>query len=848
MKTRLAPGGALDLAGEWRLRDDAGNVADCPMPVPGDVHSALLAAGIIPDPYYAENEEAVRWVGQTGWTLERRVNAAADWLDAPSIYLNADVLDTLCELRINGHVVGRTENRFRRHRFEVREFLRPGENHLSLCFRSAEEEMRTRAAALPYPVPFSTHGQKIPHWNLLRKPMCHAGWDWGIALPAVAVAGDLSLRATHHARIEHVCCRQHHDDDGGCRVEVRVEAHAPVAGDLAWRVEFDGVTHECTARMQSGANEFSTTLRVDHPRRWWPNGLGEQPLYDLRVTVGDESVDKRLGLRRLEIKNAPDAVGRPLTVCVNGVDVFCKGANWIPTDALPARQTADRARGLIRSAKAAHMNMLRVWGGGQYEDDAFYEACDEHGLLVWQDFMFACALYPAGDAFLDEVRREIVYQVKRLRDHACVALWCGDNENIGALTWFDEPRANRDRYLLDWDRLNTVRAEAARLADDTRLYWPSSPCAGPGDFSDTFHADGKGDMHYWAVWHEGKGFDAYHAVRPRFCSEFGYQSFPSLATVQTYCPPTERNITAPAMEFHQRNDAGNRRIVEMFTRYFRMPAGFAETLYLSQVQQAVAIKTAVEWWRTLRPECMGTLYWQLNDVWPVASWSSLEYGGKWKQLHHHARRFYAPVMACVIARGPGAAVELWTVNDLNAPGRGRGDGGTVDVRGRNPAHGAGRMSRCVPAARRSSNAGNPMHWPPRRPNAPGGSCRSRCAGRRDRRPSRTRTRIGSRSSNGARSPRRPWNVRRGEARSSCRATPRRFSCRWRWRRRASSSTTTASRCCRAVRANCAPVARSRRVRSPRCTWRGAVDARLFSATFFNCAQGRMPSFSLSLSS
>ena len=266
------------------------------------------------------------------------------------------------------------------------------------------------------------------------------------------------------------------------------------------------------------------------------------------------------------------------------------------------------------------------------------------------------------------MRREIVYQVKRLRDHACIALWCGDNENIGALTWFDEPRANRDRYLLDWDRLNTVRADAARLADDTRLYWPSSPCAGPGDFTDTFHADGKGDMHYWAVWHEGKGFDAYHAVRPRFCSEFGYQSFPSLATVQTYCPPTERNITAPAMEFHQRNDAGNRRIVEMFTRYFRMPAGFAETLYLSQVQQAVAIKTAVEWWRTLRPECMGTLYWQLNDVWPVASWSSLEYGGKWKQLHHHARRFYAPVMACVIARGPGAAVELWTVNDLNAPG------------------------------------------------------------------------------------------------------------------------------------------------------------------------------------
>ena len=660
MRTALPEGDILALEGDWRLRDAAGKV-DGVMPVPGDVHSALLAAGLIPDPYHADNEEAVQWVGEAEWTLERTVDVPPALLAAPSVYLHADTLDTLCDVTVNGHAAGTAGSRFRRHRWEVRPFLQPGANIVTLRFHSAPAAMRARAAALPYPVPCSTHGPKIPHWNLLRKPMCHAGWDWGPALQVVAVLGEISLRATRTARVEHVYTRQTFEGDERCRVEVFVEAYAPENATVAWRVECDGQTLDADARLTPGVNLLSASLWVDHPRRWWPHGAGEQPLYELRVTVGEETVVRRIGLRTLEIVTVPDRIGRPLTVRVNGTDIFCKGANWIPTDALPARQTPERTRALIAAARAAHMNILRVWGGGQYEDDAFYEACDEAGLLVWQDCMFACAMYPADGPFLEEVTRELEFQGKRLRDHPSLALWCGDNECVGALHWFEESRNNRDRYLLDWDRLNTARAAALARADPTRTYWPSSPCAGPGDFADTFHADGSGDMHYWAVWHEGKSFDAYYAVRPRFCSEFGYQSFPSLETVRTFCPPGELNVTAPAMEFHQRNDAGNRRIVEMFSRYFRLPVGFEQTLYLSQVQQAWAIKTAVEWWRTLRPECMGTIYWQLNDVWPGASWSSLEYGGKWKQLHHHARRFYAPVTACFLPRGE--AVELWTVND-----------------------------------------------------------------------------------------------------------------------------------------------------------------------------------------
>ena len=332
-----------------------------------------------------------------------------------------------------------------------------------------------------------------------------------------------------------------------------------------------------------------------------------------------------------------------MAVKVNGRELFMKGANWIPCDAFETRQTPARYRNLLESAAAANMNMIRLWGGGQFEHDAFYEICDELGLLVWHDHMFSCAVYPGDESFLAETELELSHQLRRLRDHASIALWCGDNECIGALNWFDETRRNIEFYKTELKKRHAAQDRMVGKYDPARMFWPSSPCAGPGNFADNWKNDSQGDMHNWQVWHANRPFDAYYAYRPRFCSEFGYQSFPSMEVAETFATREQILARAPEFEWHQKNPGGNRRIRETMARYFKEPKDVESELVLSQFQQAMAIKMGVEGWRAQRPRCMGTLYWQLNDNWPVASWSSIEYGGKWKPLHYTAKRFYAPV-------------------------------------------------------------------------------------------------------------------------------------------------------------------------------------------------------------
>ena len=375
-----------------------------------------------------------------------------------------------------------------------------------------------------------------------------------------------------------------------------------------------------------------------------------------------EKLTRRIGFRTVEVIVENDEVGRSMAFRVNGRDIFAKGANWIPVDAFPARQTPGVYRRLLTDAVRANMNMIRLWGGGQYENDAFYEICDELGLMIWHDMMFSCSLYPAREDFLAEVDAEIRHQIRRLEHHPAIVIWCGNNENLGALTWFPESRDNRDRYLVDYDRLNEgIIGRAVKELDPRRTWWPSSPSAGEGDYSDCWHDDTKGDMHYWSVWHEGKPFEAYYEVTPRFCSEFGFQSFPLLPGVASFTRDDDRNITSPVMRHHQKNSGGNTRILGTMARYFRMPADFADFLWLSQVQQAWAMRTAVDYWRSRRPVCMGALYWQLNDLWPVASWSGIEYSGSWKLLHYEAARFFAPVSLSLYKKD--GFVHLWGLND-----------------------------------------------------------------------------------------------------------------------------------------------------------------------------------------
>jgi len=661
--------GRIDLSGTWTLRRTAtGETVEAQ--VPGDTHSALLASGRIPDPYAGRNELDLQWIGREDWAYERTFDLEPGFPDGGLVYLDCGGLDTLAEVRINGKEAGRSGNMFVRRRFEVGGLLRRGANTIRIDFRSAEAAAAALAKGLPYELPYSVYPVQSPHRNLVRKVQCHAGWDWGPCLMVAGIRDFIALESVPHSRIEHVFTEQSHGK-GACSIRVHVETFSARAGRGQIAARLGEEERRCTVDLAPGTRVTSFDFEVRRPRLWWPNGYGEQPLYELVVTLDGQEVRKRLGLRTLELLNREDGRGLSMVFRVNGVDVFCKGANWIPCDSLPQRQTPQHMERLLESAADAHMNMLRVWGGGQYESDRFYDICDRLGLLVWQDMMFACGLYPATREFLASVEEEVRYQARRLRDHACLALWCGDNENVGALREHRACRENRDRYLVDYDRLNEgVIGRTLDAEDPTHAFWPSSPCAGRGDYSDNWHDDSRGDMHCWSVWHEGKSFDFYYGVQPRFCSEFGYQSFPSLATVRTYAPEGDWNVTSPVMEHHQRHPRGNANIVEMFTRYFRMPDGFPWFVYLSQVQQALAIKTAVEYWRSLRPHCMGALYWQLDDCWPVCSWSSLEYGGRWKLLHYAAKRFFQPVLVLAYRKTPDGPVEAWAVNDLTEPVQG----------------------------------------------------------------------------------------------------------------------------------------------------------------------------------
>ncbi len=642
----------LDLAGPWQLKSVDGEYA-CDYQVPGDVHSALIAAGIIPDPYIGRNEYDVRWVAEQDWIATREF----EWAGEGSWYLDIDYLDTVAEIKINSKSVLKADNCFRRYKPDVSKALKSGQNKIEIRFFSNGKEASKRQAKHPYYVPYAAQNCPIPDTNFLRKPSCHAGWDWNLAIMPFGAYGRVKLYQLESDNsvsfIHEMNITQRHKQDGSVEVGIHVSADS---SKLDCYITFAG-----EKRLRKSFNEI---FHLSKPKHWWPAGTGEQYLYDLKIQCGQKVETRHIGLRQIEFINQKDDIGARFAFKVNGKEIFCRGANWIPADALPSRATPELTRKLLQAAVDSNMNMIRVWGGGYYEQDWFYDICDELGLMVWQDFQFSCNLYPADEKFLREVRNEVGYQTDRLHHHACIAVWCGDNELIGALTWFKESRENRDRYLAAYDRLNYTIERAAKQIDPTINWWPSSPSSGILNFGDAWHDDSSGDMHFWSVWHEGKDFEHYRDVNPRFCSEFGFQSYPSLHIVKKFATSEEDlNISSAVMESHQKNKGGNARIAETMFRYFRFPTDFGNFCYLSQVQQGIAIKTAVEYWRSLKPHCMGTLYWQLNDTWPVASWSSLDHGGGWKLMHYMARRFYAPVAVMALPDKKSGGIIIKAVND-----------------------------------------------------------------------------------------------------------------------------------------------------------------------------------------
>ncbi|WBU59833.1 beta-mannosidase [Paracoccus albus] len=654
----------IDLSRSWELSQIGGN-ARAAIDFPGDVHSALLNAKVIADLYWRDRETSLDWVHESEWLAERTFTLPDD---AKARYvLTLSGVDCHAVVSINGKPVGETENRFLRYDLDITEALVAGQNHLSVHFLSNSTIAEAKSAASPFPIPHIFWNNRLPHYNFLRKPQCDAGWDWNIALSPIGIYGDIRLRRIENIRLDDMMVRQHHRD-GRVTVEVELLAHATEPAIDQATLALDGAVVATDVQLWPGQNRVRLSVEITAPRLWWPVGHGAQEFYDLTVSIGDQQREMQIGLREIELDTSPDAIGHRFAFRVNGRDIFMRGANWIPADALPARATKERVADLLDSAVEANMNMIRIWGGGTYEADWFYQMCSERGLLVWQDFMFACNLYPAADRqWLDNVRLEARQQIRRLSAHPCLALWCGDNELVGALNWFDESKADRDRYLAMYDRLNHALEEAIEDEAPDVPWWPSSPSVGRLNFGDGWHDDSSGDMHFWDVWHSAKDFEHYRTVRPRFCSEFGFQSFPSARVIDSFTEPRDRNVSSAVMDVHQRNPGGNSRIVETLARYFRFPDGFENMTWLSQISQALAMKTAIEFWRSNKPRSMGTLYWQLNDTWPVASWASLEYGGGWKALHYAARRFYAPVLISAQPATDGDDIVLWAVNDTPSP-------------------------------------------------------------------------------------------------------------------------------------------------------------------------------------
>ncbi|HYF63158.1 MAG TPA: glycoside hydrolase family 2 protein, partial [Herpetosiphonaceae bacterium] len=480
----------------------------------------------------------------------------------------------------------------------------------------------------------------------------HFGWDWGPRLAAIGVWRDIRLEAYEAARLDDVRLRQRHED-GAVTVSAAVSAErfdpdAPLRADLRL-IAPDGREQRAGMALEAGAG--SLELAVERPDLWWPNGYGDQPLYQVEVSLfgGERLLDRReyrLGLRTIELRQQPDQWGRSFEFVVNGVPIFAKGSNWIPADSFPTRVSPERLEHLLGSAADAHHNMLRIWGGGYYEDEYLYDLCDRLGLLVWQDFMFACAVYPLADeAMLATLQPEVGETVRRLRHRTCLALWCGNNEMETAwVDWgWDVPQLADFKAAYDRFFHHTLPAWVAAEDTDTG-YWPSSPSSGAP--FDNPNGGASGDIHQWVVWHQLKPFSNYRQTPARFVSEFGFQSLPCLPTVAAYAEPADWNMTSYIMEHHQKNAGGNGRIVFYMTDTFRLPATFPALVYLSQLLQAEAMRVGVEHWRR-DPACAGALYWQLNDCWPVASWAGIDYYGRWKAMHYASRRFFAPLLLSV---------------------------------------------------------------------------------------------------------------------------------------------------------------------------------------------------------
>jgi len=659
-----------------------------PAQVPGVVQTDLLHSNLIPDPFDRDNEFHLQWIGLADWEYQTTFQVDAAALAHDHVDLVFDGLDTFADVYLNEQPILHADNMFRHWRIPAKTALKAGSNTLRIVFHSAVEKILPYAKSLPYVLPsISTHNygneENIATAPYTRKAPYNYGWDWGPRYMTEGIWQPVHLETWGALRIEnfHVHQQSITADLANVTAELEIEASQPTTATLAFaHDEMSGpqtADGSQTLQLNAGVNRVSFPVRIAAPKLWFPVGYGAQNRYKFSATirVGREvaaHTDAKIGLRSLELRRVADQWGKSFEFVVNGIAVFAKGADVIPFDSFPNRVTPEIHRNILQAARDAHMNMVRAWGGGYYESDDFYDICDELGIMVWQEFMFGGDMVPGDVAFQENVRQEAIDQIKRLRDHPSIVIWCGNNEvETGWWHWGDrqEFKASispdtRDRVWQDYVIMfgDILRSAVTQYADPTP-YTPSSPSANFEEIPDNQH---NGDMHYWAVWHQQAPASDYTLQFPRFMSEYGFQSFPEMRTIRTFAnKPEDFDIRSIVMQAHQKNKGGNERILTYMLREYREPKDFASFVYLSQVQQAEIIKIGAEHLRRQRPRTMGSLYWQLNDCWPVASWASIDYYGRWKALHYYARRFYDDVLISPFLHDD--KVDVYVVSDKLQP-------------------------------------------------------------------------------------------------------------------------------------------------------------------------------------
>jgi beta-mannosidase len=656
--------------GDWFFKEHK-NTNWRPAQVPGCVHTDLMANKALADPFWRDNEKWVQWVSNMDWDYKTTFELSPEMEAKQNISLVFKGLDTYAEVVLNGKSLLTSDNMFLTHRLDVKSLLKKGKNELLVKFQSPLKAALPDLVANQEVLPAINDAMALKTSPFTRKAGYHYGWDWGPRLVTSGIWRPVFLEGWDQVRIENVFLFTQKIEKGTAFIQGEVKLVSSKKGPFKLEVQMDDQTKTFDLPDTSKTGKHRFSFKLGGAKLWWSNGLANSHLYNLQVKLSEEknlldSYQSHFGVRTIDLIQDKDKDGKSFYLKLNGRPVFMKGANYIPQDNFLSRVSPQQCKKLLLDVKNSHMNMLRVWGGGIYESDWFYKQCDSLGILVWQDFMFACAMYPGTEKFRKSVAEEVKQNVQRLRNFASIALWCGNNENETG--WFKKwirggiPYGPADSSTLYQDHIylfHKMIPEIVKAEDPSRAYTRSSPSAN----DDQIKPDkiGFGDIHDWNVWFGTGDYRAYAKTVSRFQSEYGYQSFPEMSSIRKFSETQDWFEDSDVMDVHQKHPNGNSKIKRFSSQFYQTPADFESFLYVSQLQQAEAMKFAIETHRSKMPYCMGSLYWQLNDCWPAASWSSIDYYGKWKATQYFAKKAFAPVL--VSSRLHKDSIKISLVNE-----------------------------------------------------------------------------------------------------------------------------------------------------------------------------------------